>query len=46
MFIQIPQIVDDSDISIAVYQLIPSKRLPIPLTPQLQVIFQACDVID
>jgi len=39
MFIQIPQVVDDGDISIAIYELIASKRLTILLTPQFQVIF-------
>jgi len=39
MFIQIPQVVDDGDISIAIYELIASKRLTILLTPRFQVIF-------
>lgn len=46
MFIQIPQVVDDGDIPVAVYQLVASERLPVSLTPRLQVIFQRCDVVE
>lgn len=46
MFVQIPQIVDQRDIPITIYHLIPSERLPVLLAPRLQVIFQARNVID
>ena len=45
MFVQIPQVVDDGDILVVVYQVFSSKWLTILIAPSLQMIFQACDVV-
>jgi len=46
VFIQIPQVMNDGDISVAVDQLVASKRLVVLLAPRLQVIFETRDVVE
>ena len=46
MFVQIPQVVDDGDILVVVYQVFSSKWLTILIAPSFQMIFQACDVVE
>jgi len=46
MFVQIPQVVDDGDITVVVYQVFSGKWLTIFIAPSFQMIFQACDVVE
>jgi hypothetical protein len=46
MFIQVPQVVNDGDVTIAVYQLIAGLRFAVPSAPRMKVIFEGSDVVD
>jgi hypothetical protein len=46
MFVQVPQVVDDGDISVAIYQLIASEWLVVFLTPCLEMILQTGDIVE
>lgn len=46
MFVQIPQVVDDGDILVVVYQVFSGKWLTILIAPSFQMIFQTCDIVE